>query len=451
MAHEDILLAGDSAILTDLYELTMLQAYVLEGMMDTAVFDLFVRRLPSNRNYLVACGLLDVLDYVEGLRFSSDSLEYLNSLGKFRPAFLDYLAQFRFTGEIWAVDEGTVVFPDEPILEVSAPLPEAQLIETYVLNQIHYQTLVASKAARVVSAAGGRKVVDFGLRRYHGLDAGLKAARAGYIAGVSATSNVLAGRRYGIPVTGTMAHSYVLAHDRERDAFSRFADIYPDTVLLVDTFDTLEGVREVVHLAERLGPDFQVQAVRLDSGDLAALAVDARAILDQAGLSQVGIFASGDLDEYRITELMATDAPIDGFGVGTRMGVSADAPYLNCAYKLVSYAGKARMKLSPAKATLPSRKQVFRVAEAGTAVRDVIALHDEDLPGRALLCPVMAGGERLSGVSRELQDMRGRCERELAELPEGLRGVTPPGQPYPVTLSAGLRAERERLMGELAE
>ncbi len=264
MASEDILLAGDAAILTDLYQLTMLQAYVSEGMTETAVFDLFVRRLPANRNYLVACGLQDVLDYLERLRFSPDSLAYLDSLGNFSREFLDYLAEFRFSGDVYAVAEGSVMFPDEPILEVVAPLPEAQLIETFVLNQVHYQTVVASKAARVVSAARGRSVVDFGLRRYHGIDAGLKAARAAYIAGVGATSNVLAGRLYDIPVAGTMAHSYILAHESERQAFERFADLYPETVLLVDTFDTLNGVGEVVALARRLGSDFRVKAVRLD-------------------------------------------------------------------------------------------------------------------------------------------------------------------------------------------
>ncbi len=447
---DDVLVAGAPAIMTDLYELTMLQAYVLEGMLETAVFDLFVRRLPSSRNYLVACGLADVLDYLEALHFSPDALKYLESLKKFRPAFLDYLADFRFTGNVRAVREGTVVFPDEPVLEVSAPLPEAQLVETYLLNQIHYQTLVASKAARVVCAAEGRAVVDFGLRRYHGIDAGLKAARAAYIAGVSATSNVLAGWRYRIPVTGTMAHSYVLAHDSDREAFRRFAEIYPDTVLLVDTFDTLAGVREVVDLARRLGAAFQVTAIRLDSGDLAALAKHARAMLDEAGLTQVGIFASGDLDEHRIAELRASGAPIDGFGVGTRMGVSADAPYLNCAYKLVSYAGKARMKLSPAKATLPCRKQVFRASYGGKALRDVIALRDEKLAGRPLLEPVMADGKSLLGRSAELFEMRAHCEQELASLPASLRGLHSPDVAYPVELSDQLRAERERLAGELA-
>ncbi len=451
MASEDILLAGDAAILTDLYELTMLQAYVSEGMTETAVFDLFVRRLPANRNYLVACGLQDVLDYLERLRFSPDSLAYLDSLGNFSREFLDYLAEFRFSGDVYAVAEGSVMFPDEPILEVVAPLPEAQLIETFVLNQVHYQTVVASKAARVVSAARGRSVVDFGLRRYHGIDAGLKAARAAYIAGVGATSNVLAGRLYDIPVVGTMAHSYILAHDSERDAFERFADLYPETVLLVDTFDTLNGVREVVALARRLGSDFRVKAVRLDSGDLAVLAKATRKMLDSEGLTQVGIFASGDLDEYRIEELLNSGAPIDGFGVGTRMGVAADAPFLNSAYKLVSYGGRSRMKLSQAKATLPGRKQVFRIAEGETVVKDVLSLHDEQLPGRPLLRPVMIEGKRLPATSAGLDEARRHCVQELAALSDPVRNLAPMESPYPVALSDGLTAERDRLARELMD
>ena len=346
-----------SALLTDLYQLTMAQSYWREGMLEPAVFDLFVRRLPPGRNYLVACGLEQALEYLEALRFDNRDLAYLDSLGKFSPGFLDYLARFRFTGDVHAMAEGTVAFANEPLLEVIAPLPEAQLVETYLLNQLSYQTLVAAKASRIVTAAAGAAVVDFGLRRAHGTDAGMKAARAAYIAGVDATSNVLAGARYGIPVSGTMAHSYVLAHDSELEAFRAFTETYPDTVLLVDTYDTLGGVAQVVRLARELGEAFQVRAIRLDSGDLGALAGAARTILDDAGLGGVEIFASGDLDEHRIASLVAAGAPIDGYGVGTRMGTSADAPYLNCAYKLVAYAGRPRMKLSEQKATLPCRKQ----------------------------------------------------------------------------------------------
>jgi nicotinate phosphoribosyltransferase len=446
MVYKDIPRAGDLALLTDLYQLTMLQAYVAEGMTETAVFDLFARRLPEARNYLIAAGLENALDFLENVRFGEESLKYLDSLGNFSPEFLDYLADFRFTGDVYAVPEGTVVFANEPILEVSAPLPQAQVVETFLLNQMHYQTVVASKAARVVTAAEGRTVVDFGLRRYHGIDAGLKAARASYIAGVDATSNVLAGKVYGIPVTGTMAHSYVLAHDDELEAFARFAECYPETVLLVDTYDTLEGVRKVVALAERLGGEFKVRAIRLDSGDLAQLAGQARTILSEAGLTDVDIFASGDLDEHRIAELVASGAPIGGFGVGTRMGVSADAPYLNSAYKLVSYAGRARMKLSAEKSTMPGRKQVFRQMQDSRMVRDVIGLHDESIAGHPLLRLVMSAGKRLPEASPDLKRVRSYCAEERDTLPDPLLDLKSLETPYHVDVSIGLAAERDRVV-----
>jgi nicotinate phosphoribosyltransferase len=451
MVYNDIPGAGDLALVTDLYELTMLQAYVVEGMTETAVFDLFARHLPEHRNYLIAAGLETALDFLENLRFGAESLQYLDSLGKFSPEFLDYLAGFRFTGDVYAVPEGTVVFANEPILEVSAPLPQAQVVETLLLNQVHYQTVVASKAARVVTAAGGRAVVDFGLRRYHGIDAGLKAARASYIAGVEATSNVLAGKCYGIPVTGTMAHSYVLAHDDELEAFARFAECYPETVLLVDTYDTLVGVSKVVALARRLGSEFKVRAIRLDSGDLAQLAGRARKILHEAGLAGVGIFASGDLDEHRIAELVASGAPINGFGVGTQMGVSADAPYLNSAYKLVSYAGRGRMKLSADKSTMPGRKQIFRRVEDGGAARDVIGLHDESITGRPLLRPVMSAGRRLPDASPDLKRVRSYCAEEREALSDALLDLKPLKTPYPVDVSIGLAAERDHVVRLLSE
>jgi nicotinate phosphoribosyltransferase len=441
----------DEALITDLYQLTMAQAYWQEGMTETAVFELFCRHLPQPRNYLVTCGLEDALDYLEELHFSDAELAYLESLGRFTPGFLDYLSALRFEGTVRAMPEGTVAFANEPLLEVVAPLPQAQLAETYILNQVHYQTLVASKAARVVSAARGRTVVDFGLRRYHGVDAGLKAARAAYIAGVGATSNVQAGHRYGIPVSGTMAHSYVLAHDDELAAFRAFARLYPDTVLLVDTYDTLEGVEQVIRLARELGSDFHVRAIRIDSGDLAALAAQARKRLYEAGLANVGVFVSGDLDEYRIAELVAADAPINGFGVGTRLGTSADAPFLNSAYKLVEYGGRPRMKLSTGKLTLPGRKQVFRVLENGRGVRDVVGLHDESVAGRPLLRTVMRDGERLPGASPLLAEVRSYCAEELGTLPEDLRSLAPVSTPYPVEVSFGLAAERDHALRLLEE
>ncbi|MGH7555712.1 MAG: nicotinate phosphoribosyltransferase, partial [Longimicrobiales bacterium] len=365
------------ALLTDLYQLTMLQAYWCEHMFDDAVFSLFVRKLPAARNYLLACGLDDALGYLEGLRFYPAAIDDLRTRSEFEPGFLDWLEHLRFTGTVRAMREGTPVFGEEPILEVIAPLPEAQLAESVIMNQVHLQTVLASKAVRVVAAARGRAVVDFGLRRIHGTDAALKAARAFYVAGVSSTSNVLAGQTYGIPLAGTMAHSYVQAHDSELDAFRAFTRVYPDTVLLVDTYDTLEGVRRVIRLALELGDDFRVRGVRLDSGDLAELAFGARALLDGAGLQRVGIFASGGLDECEIDDLLERGAPIDAFGVGTRMGVSSDAPALDMAYKLTSYAGRGRVKLSTGKPIWPGPKQVFREHSNGRFVRDVIASADE--------------------------------------------------------------------------
>ena len=328
-----------SALFTDLYELTMLQAYDAEGMTAPAVFELFFRQLPADRTYVMAAGLDDVLHYLETLRFTDDDLAWLQQQQQFSESFLHRLRDFRFTGDVYAVPEGTVVFENEPVLQVVASLPEAQLIETYVLNQIHLQSVAATKAARVVTAAQGRIVVDFGSRRSHGTDAALKVARVSYLAGAVGTSNVAAGRRYGIPVFGTMAHSYIQAHDDEMRAFRAFTQVFPETTLLVDTYDTLSGVQKVIELAQHLGPDFKVQAIRLDSGDLAALAKAARARLDQAGLGTVKIFASSGLDEHKIAALLEAQAPIDGFGVGTKLAVSADAPEIDFSYKLVVYDG----------------------------------------------------------------------------------------------------------------
>lgn len=434
---------ASAALLTDLYELTMLQAYLEEGLEESAVFDLFVRRLPADRNYLLACGLDDALHFLETMRFAPEAIEHLESLGTFRRRFLDALASFKFEGDVHAVPEGTPVFAGEPILEVVAPLPQAQLVESFLLNQVSFQTCIASKASRVVTAAAGRRVVEFGLRRLHGTDAAMKAARACRVAGVGATSNVLAGRVYGIPVVGTMAHSYIEAHESEFEAFRVFAGIYPDSILLVDTYDTLEGVRNVIRLAAELGDDFAIRGIRLDSGDLARLAVDARAMLDEAGLAGVEIVASGSLDEHRVAALVEAGAPITGFGVGTRMGVSADHPYLDSAYKLVGYGGRPCMKHSTGKSNLPGRKQVFR-SDSGGEARDVIALDGETIEGRPLLARVMAGGRRL--VAREgLDRIAARAEAELDRLPARLRRLEPADPPYRVDLSPGLAAEVERL------
>ncbi|HEX2257712.1 MAG TPA: nicotinate phosphoribosyltransferase [Afifellaceae bacterium] len=437
-----------SGLFADFYELTMAHAYFREGMAGDATFTLFVRRLPEGRNYLIACGLETLLAALEGLAFGEDDLHYLGTLG-FPEDFRAHLREFRFTGQVFAVPEGTPVFANEPILEVVAPILQAQLIETLAMNQVHLQTLLASKAARIVAAAQGRAVVDFGARRMHGFDAAMKAARAFHVAGVQATSNTLAGKVYGIPVSGTMAHSYIQAHDSEAEAFAAFARTYPDTVLLVDTYDTLDGVRRVIALAGELGDAFRVRAVRLDSGDLAALAVEARRMLDAAGLTRVQVFASGSLDEWRIAELLASGAPIDGFGVGTRMGVSKDAPDLDIVYKLTEYSGRGRLKLSIDKPVLPGRKQIFRVGESGRAVRDVIGRAEETLDGRPLLVEVMRGGRRLPGAVDGLDAARQHAARELALLPEPVRGLAPAEPPYPVEISPALQRYQREVTEEI--
>ena len=393
----------NQALFTDLYELTMAQAYQAEGMDQIAVFELAFREMPENRNYIVAAGFQDVLDFLTGFHFSAEELGYLRGIGSFSEAFLKGLERLRFTGNVYAVPEGTLAFPNEPLLQVIAPITEAQLIETFVLNQIHFQSIAATKAARVVAAAQGRAVIDFGSRRSHGTDAALKVARATYLAGGDGTSNVLAGKIYGIPMFGTMAHSYIQAHDDESTSFDYFARLYPETTLLVDTYDTLAGVRKVIELSQKLGDRFRVRAVRLDSGDLGRLAVDTRQMLDEAGLQRVKIFASSGLDEYKIQDLMNSGAPIDAFGVGTKLAVIADAPDLDMAYKLVEYGGKGRLKLSAKKLLYPGRKQVFRQIENGQMVRDVIGRFDEPLAGEPLLKPLLLSGQpvtpnRIGGI-----------------------------------------------------
>jgi nicotinate phosphoribosyltransferase len=425
-------------LFTDLYELTMAQAYLAEAITDTAVFSLFVRRLPARRNYLLACGLGTVLDHLEQVRVTDDDVAYLRSLRQFSDTFLEWLPGFRFAGDVYAVPEGTPVFANEPLLEIVAPMPQAQLVETMVMNQIHLQTVMASKAARIVHAARGRSVIDFGARRIHGIDAALKAARAFFIAGVDATSNVLAGKMYGIPVAGTMAHSYVQAHRDERAAFRAFAREFPGTTLLVDTYDTLEGVRRVIDLLSNPNEPINVRAVRLDSGELGPLARETRRLLDAAELGTVRIVASSGLDEFEIAALLDAGVPLDGFGVGARMGVSEDAPSLDIAYKLSEYAGRGRTKLSKDKTILPGRKQVFRQEEDGRVVRDVIAGSDEAMAGRALLRMVMRNGQRIEGASPDLASIRAYAAAELERLPARLRDLSAAEPPYAVEVSAAL-------------
>ena len=387
-----------SPLLTDLYQLNMLQAYLDHGQTDTAVFEFFVRRLPARRGFLMAAGLEQALDFLEGLQFSNDEIDWLRRSKRFGDGFIDYIARLRFTGDVDAIPEGTVFFENEPIIRVIAPLPQAQLVESRLINILHFQSLIASKAARMVLAAPGRQLVDFGLRRAHGAEAGLMAARASYLAGFAGTATVLAQKEFGIPIFGTMAHSFIQAHDDETSAFSAFAHSRPDNlVLLIDTYDTEAAARKVVRLAPRLKQaGITVRAVRLDSGDLIVLSKHVRRILDDGGLQDVTIFASGGLDEDELAGMMEANAPIDGFGVGTSLTTSSDVPALDCAYKLQEYAGIARRKRSAGKATWPGRKQVWRhFGDDGRMAGDVLALHDDRHAGEPLLIPVMRNGQRL--------------------------------------------------------
>lgn len=432
-------------LLTDLYQLTMMQAYFERGMNETAVFEFFVRKLPPGRNALIAAGLEQALDFLENARFTADELHWLHEEGRpragLRREFIDSLAHWRFTGTVEAMPEGTLCFADEPLLRVVAPLREAQLVETRLINLLQFQTMVAAKAVRSVLAADGRPLVDFGLRRAHGAEAGLLSARASYLAGFSGTSNVLAGWRWGIPVSGTMAHAFVEVHAHEREAFESFARAYPaGTTLLIDTYDTEAAARQLVPLVRQLAAEgVVVSGVRLDSGDLGAHARRVRAIFDAAELRELRIFASGNLDETRIAELLDEGAPIDGFGVGTRMNTSADCPYLDCAYKLQEYAGVARRKRSEGKATWPGRKQVFRrLGDDGRLAGDLLGLASEAHVGfTPLLAPVMRDGRRLH-PSPPLTAIRARLLSALETLPEPLRGLAPAA--YPVTVSDALLA-----------
>jgi len=436
------------ALFTDLYELTMLRAYHELGIDKKAVFSLFARRLPAERNYLIAAGLEDFLQAVETLRFSESDLGFLRTHG-FPEPILDLLRNFRFSGDIFAMPEGTPFFENEAVIEVLAPMAEAQLIETLAINQIGFPSLIASKAARIVSAAQGRRVVDFGGRRAHGIDAAVTGARAAYIGGVDATANVYAGRRYGIPITGTMAHSFVQSFDDELDALRAFARVYPTTILLVDTYDAIAGVKKVVALAKELGDAFKVRGVRIDSGDLTALSKEARRILDDAGLPQVQIVVSGGLDEYVILDLVAAGAPIDAFGVGTDLAVSGDAPALDIVYKLTEFGGEGRVKLSVGKRSLPGRKQIFRNFENDVAVGDVIARADERLPGTPLLRAVMRGGERII-AAESLETIRERSRTELERMPEDIRRMSRTSRSYSVTISPDLDKLDRRVREEIA-
>jgi nicotinate phosphoribosyltransferase len=424
-----------NGLLTDLYELTMAAGYFEAGKTEEiATFELAVRHLPANRNFLIAAGLPQIVDYLLNLDFADEEIEYLRGLEQFRhaaPAFFDYLRTFRFTGDLFAVPEGTPLFPGEPFLTLRAPIIQAQIPETYVMSAIAFQTSIASKAARSVEAAAGRAVVEFGTRRAHTPEAGVLGARAAYIGGCAGTSNTLAGFRFGIPVMGTSAHSWVMSFPCEMEAFRRLQRVLGDsTVQLLDTYDTLEGAR---HAAKAGRP---LWGVRLDSGDFLSLSREVRTILDEAGLHDAKIMVSGDLDEYRIRDLVAAGAPVDAFGVGTQLATSADAPSLGGTYKLVvlDIGGIKRFtaKYSPDKISVPGAKQVFR-----DEARDVIARSGECGRGEALLRPVMLGG-RLIEPLPSLEQSRQRCADMLAKLPPALRQLET-GEPWPVIHSRELR------------
>lgn len=420
------------ALLTDLYELNMAASYLLRGMRQEATFSLFVRDLPPQRGFLVAAGLEPCLAFLESFGFAEEELDYLGHELGFPDDALDAFGALRFEGDVWAVPEGRIVHAGEPLLEITAPIAVAQLVEPVLLNQVTFQTTIASKAARCVIAAAGRDVVDFSLRRTQGLEAAVDVARVSSIVGFVATSNVEAARRFGLRVAGTMAHSYVESFDSEAEAFRTFAQDFPGrTTFLVDTYDTLNGIRTAIEVIRELGLTDNL-GVRLDSGDLETLAREGRAILDAAGLPAVRIFASGGLDEVEVHRLTRAGAPIDAFGVGTRMGVSADAPALDSAYKLVEYDGRPMMKLSSNKITSPGRKQVFRGPRG-----DTVALRDEASPDghEPLLVPVMRGGER-TGPHRTLDTARALFRADLDRLPESAKRIEDPAPVVPETSAA---------------
>ncbi len=450
------------ALFTDLYELTMAASYFQHRMFAPATFSLFVRKLPPDRGFLVAAGLEEVLHFLETFSFSSEDLAFLQQTGRFQPAFLDYLAELRFTGDVYAMPEGRVIFANEPLLEITAPVIEAQMVETYVINALHLQTLIASKAVRCVSAAPGRTLIDFALRRTHGLDAGVKVARASYLAGFVSTSNVLAGKLYGIPFSGTMAHSFIQTFDDEEAAFAAYAETFPnETALLIDTYDTIVGAQRAARVGQAMQRrGHQLRGVRLDSGDLLSLSQETRRILDAAGLTATRIYASGGLNEYEVARLVSAGAPIDVFGVGTDMGVSGDAPSLDMAYKLVEYADRPRLKLSSKKVSFLGKKQVFRLVDAnGHYERDLLGLREESPPSVAPLLPpsqvlpllekVMDAG-RLCHPLPSLQESREFCAAERARLPERYKALRSPAV-YPVTLTQQLASLQEETVRQLRQ
>jgi len=427
-------------LFTDLYELTMAASYYAHRVFAPATFSLYIRSGHKARNYFVAAGLEQVLDELAALRFTAQDLDYLHATGRFAPDFLAYLTQLRFSGEVHAMPEGTVFFANEPVLEVAAPIIEAQLLETFVLNTVGFQTMIASKAARCFHAAAGRPLIDFSLRRTQGQDAGLKVARSTFVAGFAGTSNVLAGKIYGMPLSGTMAHSYVAAFDSERAAFAAYADTFPDhSIFLIDTYDTLQGAKNAAAVAKEMQQKGQALiGVRLDSGDMARLSRKVRKILDDAGLFEVKIFASSGFDEFKIAKVLAEGAAIDAFGVGTKVGVSADAPFVDIVYKMVRFDERDVRKLSPGKITLAGAKQVFRkLNRKERYLKDIIGLRGEIIAdGQPLLEKVMADGKILR-PHPTLLSLQDRFKQNFAALDDRYKSIQD-HKAYPVKLSPRL-------------
>jgi len=430
------------ALLTDLYELTMAASYLEHGMNESAVFSLFVRKYPSHRRYFVCCGLKEVLEYLNDLKFTNDDLKYLESTGFFNSHFLSYLEHFKFHGSVRALPEGTIFFENEPVLEVTASLIEAQIIETFVINTINLQSMIATKASRCVHSAGSRTLVDFSFRRTQGIDAAMKVAKSSYIAGFIGTSNVLAGKQYGIPIYGTMAHSFVSTFEKEIDAFRAFTHTYPEnSILLVDTYDTLSGTLKAAQVGKEMAARGEnLKGIRLDSGDITELSHKTRHILNEYGLGKSMIFASGGFDEYKIQKVLSQKAEIDSFGVGTKMGVSADAPYLDMAYKIVKYNGKPVIKLSPDKISLTSDKQIFRILSSkGFYDHDVMTLREESMEnGIPLLVPVMSNG-KITYDSPPLSEIRARFLENFTHLEEKYKSIHKENPFYPVKISKKLQ------------
>ena len=441
-------------LLLDLYELTMAASFFEHKLQPRATFDLFVRRFPQQRSFFMACGLEDALKFLENFSFSPEDLDFLKQKGIFKDNFLDYLEGLRFTGNVYALREGTIFFPNEPILRLSAPMLEAQLVESYLLNTINVATTLGSKAARVVLAAQGKGVYDFSLRRTQGWQAGLVASRSSYIAGCSATSNVLAGKLYGLPIAGTMAHSFIMSFPDELSSFRAYAESFPDsTTLLVDTYGYKQGIKNAIIAAKELeAKGCKLRAIRLDSGDLVKISQLARCLLDKAGLAYVQILASGNLDEFKIEKLLKEKSAIDNFGVGTNMGVSSDAPYLDVIYKLSQIEDLERkqpvMKLSKDKVTYPGIKQIFRVSgPKGAYIKDILALEGEKIKGKPLLEKVMENGKITISLPN-IKEIRNFARDNIQLLPDKYKKLKSKAS-YPVSLSPGLRQMTLKLRQEI--